>query len=325
MEENNFFGKNALITGGLGLTGSNLARRLVEYGANVSLYNSTLTNEKNVADIRDKVDIIVGDISDYEKVESAILDRDIVFHLAGQSSVSDSMAFPYLDLNVNCKGTLNVLESCKEYNGLAKIVFAGTVREVGPMIGHVKEDQRENPVSIFDLHKLTCEKYMEIYHKIYGMATTTLRFSNIYGEGQFYTDPDRNVINHYVKKALSDRVLNVYGDGGPLRDYNHVSNIVDACLNAASSDYTNGKYYVLGSGESKTFKNFIDILQKILKEEHSIEIEINKVDMPNVIAKTVQGNVIVDSSRFEEDTGWRPKINFEEGLRRVLDFYKNQI
>src|SRR3989344_1215287 len=163
-----FNGKSVLITGGFGLTGNNLARRLVSLGAKVTLLTKSLRNENNVEDINKAVGVILGDIVDYGFIERVVIEKDYIFLLAGQTSVPKSMEDPFLDLEVNCKATLNVLESCRKNNPNVKIVFAGTVREVGPIKGSIlREEFRENPVSLFDLHKLTSEKYLQIYHRIY--------------------------------------------------------------------------------------------------------------------------------------------------------------
>lgn len=290
--KNNFYQKKVLITGALSLIGSHLAKRLVEYGAEVTSFTRAS-----------------GDIRDYEKIDSLIQDKDIIFHLAGQSSVPVSMEDPFLDLDTNCKATLNILEACKKYNRRAKIVFSGTIRAA-------------DPTSIFDLHKFTSEKYLQIYHNVYGLPTTTLRLSNVFGDGIDKTDPHRSVINHIVKKALLEKSLDIYGNGGPLRDYNYVENVVEACLLAAQSGKTKGEYYIIGSGEGRSFKEVLETLQKMVKEMYGFVIEVKKIPTPELIKKTVQGDVIVDYTKFNQATGWRPKVSFEEGLSRTIEFYK---
>jgi len=322
MSSNIFSGKKVLITGGFGFTGSNLARRLVNCGAEVSLLKRESDDKKNVEDIINKVKIIAGDVRDYEKIEESIKEKDYIFHLASQSSVPVSMENPFLDLDTNCKATLNLLESCRKINKNAKIIFAGTIREAGQIEGtYANEEQREFPTSIVDLHKLASEKYLQIYHKVYGLNTTTLRFSNIFGPGQYVTHPHKSVINHIIKKVLSDKKIEVYGDGGPLRDYNYVENVVDACLNAAQSPNTAGGYYIIGSGEGNTFKDFLEKLKKLVMEMYGFSIEIKKIETPEIISKTSQGSVIADYKKFNKATGWMPKINFENGIRKTADFY----
>ena len=320
---NSFFrDKTVLITGGLGLTGSNLARRLVSLGAKVSIYTKSLRHEANIKDIKERVEIILGDISDKNKIQQAVLNKDFIFLLAGQTSVPISMENPFLDLELNARATLNVLEACKEFNKEANIIFAGTIREAGQIENtYAREKQREDPTSIFDLHKLTSEKYLQIYNKVYGLKTVTLRFSNIFGMGQVETDPHVSVINHFVKKAIIDKELQVYGNGGPLRDYNYVENIVDACLIASTTPKAWGNVYITGSGEGRNFKQFLDSLKEILKKEYNIDIEITKVPTPEIISKTVQGDVIADYYKFMGDTGWKPKISFQEGLKKTVEFY----
>jgi UDP-glucose 4-epimerase len=322
----NFNNKKALITGGLGLTGSHLARKLVSLGSIVTILTRSLNDIKNIYDIKDKVEIIIGDIRDLETINKAIIKKDFIFHLASQSSVQISMENPFLDLDTNYKATLNILESCRKNNLKAIIVYAGTIREAGKIKEILaNENQREDPTSVFDLHKLASEKLLKIYSNICNLNTTSLRFPNIFGEGQYNTDPHRSVINHIVKKAVNDKFLEIYGDGGPLRDYCHVSNIVDAILISAQSKITKGEYYIIGSGEGRTFKDFIDSLKTILKDYHNLELIIKKIPTPIMIDKTAQGNITADISKFNQATNWKPAVSFDEGLKRTIKFYLNKV
>lgn len=310
-----------LITGGLGLVGSALTRRLVGRGDEVTILTKSKKNILNIEGVIGSMNVIVGDIRDRGAISNAIRDKDCIFHLAGQGSHVDSMKDPFMDLDTNCKATLYILEECKKHNPNVKIVYAGTVREAGPIVGLVAtEDQRESPTSIFDLHKLTSEKYLQIYHDAYGMNTTTLRLTNVYGEGNHFTNPALCVVNFFVKKALTDKRLEVYGDGGPLRDYIHVEDVVNAFISAVDSQATNGNYYVIGSGEGRNFKDFLDTLKNQM-EAKNISLIIEKIPTPEMVEKTVQGDVVGNYSKFQKDTNWKPLISFEQGLRRTIEFF----
>ena len=314
-------GKNVLITGGLGLVGSALTRKLVELGNNVTIFTRSQKNLLNIEKIVDSVNIIVADIRDSDAISEAIKEKDFIFHLAGQGSHIDSMNDPYLDLDTNCKATLYILEACKKYNLNVKIVYAGTVREAGPIKGlSAREDQKESPTSIFDIHKLTSEKYMQIYYAAYGINTTTLRLTNVYGEGNHFTDPALCIVNYFVKKALTEGELEFYGDGGPLRDYIHVEDVVNAFISAAESPSTNGEYYIIGSGEGRNFMDFLETLKNKMKAEN-LSLKLNKITTPDIVEKIVQGNVIADYSKFKNATNWKSIISFEEGLQRTINFY----
>ena len=115
---------------------------------------------------------------------------------------------------------------------------------------------------------------MQIYHATYGINTTTLRLTNVYGEGNHFTDPALCVVNYFVKKALTDQKLEVYGDGGPLRDYIHVEDIVNAFISAAESPITNGEYYIIGSGEGRTFTDFLETLKNKM-EAKNLSLKLN--------------------------------------------------
>jgi nucleoside-diphosphate-sugar epimerase len=288
----------------------------------VSIYDSAEKYSANVDDIRGKIEVILGDISDRNLLKESVIGKESIFLLAGQVSHIKSMEDPFLDLELNCRSTLNVLESCRSDNPGANIVFSGTVREAGPMKDtYAREGQREEPSSIYDIHKLTSEKYLQVYNKVYGLRTTCLRLTNVFGPGNLETHPERSVINHFIKKAISDRKLKVYGDGGPLRDYNYVDNVADAFIVASQSEKTKGEFYVIGSGEGKRFSDFLSTLEKELRT-FGVGIEIEKVPTPKTVEMTVQGDLIADYGKFSVYSGWKPKVSFEEGVRKTIEYYR---
>ena len=321
-----FNNKNILITGGLGFLGSNLAHRCLEYGGKVTLFSRSQKHFINICNIKDSVEIVTGDVRDSEKIEEVTKKKDYIFHFASQISHIVSMENPKLDVDVNCNGTLNILESCKRYNPSANIVFAGTVTQAGAINNlPASEMERDFPLSIYEANKLVCEKYLYIYHKVYGLKTVSLRFANIFGERQDINNPRRGVLNHMIKRAMVGEPITVYGDGKFIRDYNYIQNIVDATLSAVNTDRTNGDYYIVGSGVGKTFKEMVEAVNSAVEKNTGKSTKIVFTPFPQDEKRIDSGDFIADYTKFNKTTGWFPRISFEEGLEKTVLFYKNNL
>ena len=156
--------KKVLITGGLGFIGSNLAKKCLELGADVEIFSSTLEKEININDFRSRLKVTLGDITNYGDVKKAVVEKDFIFHLAGQTSHLVAMENPYLDIDANLVGTINVLEACRKLNKGAKILGIGTISQVGLSEKESKEGLKDDPVEIYSANKLITEKYFQIYN-----------------------------------------------------------------------------------------------------------------------------------------------------------------
>jgi len=295
--------KRALLTGGNGFLGKNLSKKLNEDGFEVSLFN-----EKINAD------------SDFE---NSIKGKDYLFHLAWQTDLGKSMKNPIADISSDICGLVRLLEDCRKYNPNIKIIFPSTTT----VIGHKNkipsnEEEKENPVSIYDANKLMAEKYFHVYFKNYGLKSVCLRLSNIFGEHQRIDNPKRGVLNYMIGRALKNEPLTVHGDGNFVRDYSYVGNIIDAFVLASQSEKTNGQVYVIGSGKGKTFNEVVLAIQKNAQKMYDSSSEIIHAPSPKT-NRINKRNFVADSSKFRKDTGWFPKVSFEEGLKKTMEFYKN--
>jgi nucleoside-diphosphate-sugar epimerase len=221
---------------------------------------------------------------------------------------------------------LNVLESCRRRNREANIVLTGTVTQVGPACRlPVDETVTGCPVSVYDAHKALCEHYLAIYHRVFGLRTTTLRLSNVFGERQQVTDTRRGIVNVMIKRAMLGEPITVYGDGMFLRDYNYVQNVVDACLLAAASPRTKGASYVIGSGIGTRFVDMMKKIVDIVEDWGPRRAAIHFMPFPEDQAKIDQGDFVVDSTRFHEATGWTPIISLDHGLAATVRFYQERL
>ena len=314
-------GKKVLITGGCGFLGSNLARRLLELGSDVTIFEKSGREKENLKGVEDRIEFLEGDLTKRNEIEPIILGKDFVFHFGWQTDLKKSMAEPIQDISTDLIGLINILESLKN-NKNAKIIFSSTVT----VIGNVEkipsnEDAKENPLSVYEANKLAAEKYIHVYHKNYGIKSAVLRLSNVFGEFQKIDNPNRGILNFMIGRALRGEILTVYGTGDFIRDYSYVQNFIDAFLFAAISEKTNGQVYVLGSEEGKTMNEVVEKIKEIVESDSSRKVVIDHVPFPGNENEINKRNFIADCAKLKNDTGWFPKISFDDGLRRTVEFY----
>ncbi len=313
-------GQKVLITGGLGFIGSNLAIKCLELGAEVALFTDIITNTNNIKEIIGKVIIIQGDITKYDEIAKAIKDKDIIFHLAAQTSHTLAMENPLLDIDINLIGTMNVLEACRKTNPRAKIISLGTVTQAGIVNGIINEDIKDEPIEIYSANKLICEKYFQIYSKVYGLYTSFLRLNTIYGERQRIDNPKRGIANFFIGRILRGEPITIYGDGKWIRDYNHVSNVIDALILCSQNENAKGKRYVLG-GDKMYFTDMVNEVVQAVEKYSSKKGIVTFVPFPEGEKRLDVGNTEVDYSKIKNELGWEPKINFKEGIERTVKYY----
>ncbi|MDO5977543.1 GDP-mannose 4,6-dehydratase [Flavivirga spongiicola] len=320
-----FKNKNVLITGGLGFIGSNLAIKLVELGANVTIIDSVIPeyggNLKNIESIKDRVKINFSDVRDEFSIKYLIKDQDFLFNLAGQTSHIDSMTNPFQDLEINAKSQLSILEACRKNNQNIKIVFASTRQLYGkPQYLPVDENHPIIPVDVNGINKMSGENYHLLYNNIYGIKTCVLRLTNTYGPRLRIKDARQTFLGIWVRNIIEEKPFLIFGDGLQVRDYNYVDDVVDAFILSALSDKTNGHIYNLGE------PNPIN-----LKETASILIEENKKGTYNMIPfpeerKSIDiGDFYANFNKINQDLGWYPKTPFREGIKETLTYYKKNI
>jgi UDP-glucose 4-epimerase len=318
---NNVSGSNVLITGGLGFIGSNLARKLLSLGANVTLVDSLLSNSganrANIADLTEKLEIFNVDIRDANKLPKLLDAKDVVFNLASHNSHSGSMVQPHLDLSINTEGLLNILDICKSENPHIKIVQGSTRQIYGqPDYLPVCERHPVRPIDVNAINKIAAEHYVELYNKVYGLNTTCLRLTNTYGPGMRVKDAKQNFLGIWVKSVLSGETFDIFGNGDLIRDFNFVDDCCDAFILCAYSDITNGKTYNLGSGEPIDL-NALALLLTQLGYGGSYR----KVPLPASRKAIDIGSYYADISFIQAELKWFPKFSLRHGLLKTLDYY----
>ena len=326
MKKNNILGKyrgkKILITGGLGFIGSNIIHELVSLGARVTILDNLAPlyggNKFNIYDIKDKVTVIIGDIRDTNLIDKSVINMDIIFDFADQVSHIDSGNIPLEDLEINCKGHLNILEASRKFNPSVKILFSSSRLALGKIIENpVTENHPTNPLSIYGIHKLTAEKYFLLYHKNLGMKTTVFRITNPYGPRQQIKHSKYSIPGWFMRQAMENKAIKIFGDGKQLRDYIYISDLVQAFLLAGISDNTNGQIYNCGSGKSIEFQEMVKLIVNIVKTG-----TMKYVSWPKDYEKEETGDFETDISKLQAAIGWVPEISMEKGLIQMYEYYK---
>ena len=314
--------KQVLITGGVGFIGSNLARRLVSLGAEVTLVDSLIPeyggNLFNIEDIRSRLTLNITDVRDPFAMEYLVQGKDYLFNLAGQTSHLDSMTNPGNDLEINATAQLSILEACRKHNTGVKIVFASTRQLYGkPEYLPVDEAHPVRPVDVNGINKLAGEWYHLLYNNVYGIRACALRLTNTYGPAMRVKDARQTFLGIWIRNMIEGKPILVFGDGEQLRDFNYVDDVVDALLLAATSPVADGQVYNLGSDEVVSLKQVAQILAE-LSPGASYEI----VPFPPERKAIDIGDYYSDYARIRKDLGWQPRVDLHQGLKNCIDYYR---
>jgi len=317
--------KKVLITGGLGFIGSNLARRLVGCGNSVTVVDSLIPeyggNLRNLHDLRDKIVVNLSDVRDPFSINELIKGQDYLFNLAGQTSHLDSMNDPFTDLDINAKAQLSILEACRKNNCDIRIVFASTRQIYGkPQYLPVDEKHPLSPVDINGINKIAGEQYHLLYNQVHEIRSSVLRLTNTYGPRMRIKDARQTFLGIWIRNLLEGKPIQVYGDGEQRRDYNYVDDLVDALIIAATENKAVGNVYNLGAPDPMSLSETAKIMC------HGFEAASwNLVPFPKDRKAIDVGDFICDYSSISSAFGWEPKIKFEEGIKRSLEYFRSEL
>lgn len=322
MNPGGYRGRRVLITGGLGFLGSNLCLSLVEQGAHVTVTDALLPgyggNLHNIEPVRSAVNLQFADVRDRHAMNQVVQGQDVIFHIAAQTSHVDSMVDPYLDVDINLNGTLNLLEAIRHHAPHARFVYAGTRAQYGKMrSSQVVEEDLPNPTDIYGVNKLAGEYYAMLYSRIYGFPAASLRMTNAYGPRHQMRSAKYGILNWFVRLALEDRVIPIYGDGAQLRDYLYVGDAVGAFLAAGAGNHAAQSIYNVGGNPPV---RFVDMARRVVELAGSGRIEFQ--EWPQDRKAIESGDFATDVSRIRRELGWSPTVPFDEGLRSTIEFYR---
>ena len=315
-------GRSALITGGLGFIGSNLARRLVEIGVEVTVLDALMPeqggNQYNLRDLLGRVEIHTADMGDPKVINHLVGGVDYIFNLAGSVSHLESMRQPLRDLELNCAAHITLLEACRNFNPHVKIVFTST-RQVycRPVYLPLDEQHRVAPLDVNGINKLAAEHYHLLYQRVYGTRTVCLRLTNTYGPRQLIHHNRQGFIAWFIRQAIEGGVIELYGEGRQRRDMNYVDDVVEALLLAGASEAAEGEVYNLGGDEVVSLAELAETLISLTGRG-----TVRSVPFPQERQLIDVGNTHSSYAKLEGALGWRPRTPLREGLRRTVEFYE---
>jgi UDP-glucose 4-epimerase len=315
-------GSRVLITGGLGFIGSNLALALVEAGASVTLLDSMLPlyggNLFNVEPIRDRVQVTFTDIRDRSSVNYIVREHDYLFHLAGQVSHVDSITDPFTDVDINVNGTLTVLEACRRYNPKVKVIFTGTRGQYGPSVKlPVDESAPTNPMGMYAITNLAAEKMVLMYDQVHGLRSVCLRITNTYGPRHQMKHNRYGVLNWFVRLAMDDETIPIFGDGKILRDFLYIDDLVSALMQCGLCEAAYGEIFNVGSSEPISF---VALIERIIAATGTGRWEFTPFTAERKALEP--GDFWSDIGKIREIVGWKPTVPLDEGLDRTVDYYR---
>ncbi len=303
-----------LVTGGAGFIGSNTVDELVRRGHSVVVLDDLSSGkEDNLAEIRNKITIIKGSITDIEVVRKAMHDAEYVLHLAARTSVPRSVKDPIETNKINIDGTVNVLVAAKELK-VKRVVFAASSSAYGetPTLPKV-ETMQPQPISPYGVTKFVGELYGQTFGRCYGLENVALRYFNIFGPRQDPGSPYSGVLAKFCTAFLEDTQPLVFGDGEQTRDFTYVDNAVQANLLACEAPNVSGRVFNVGVGGRVSLNNVLRELGRITGK--TLEA---KYDPPR------DGDIRdsqADISQAREFLGYEPQVSFEEGLARTFEWY----
>jgi nucleoside-diphosphate-sugar epimerase len=256
-----------------------------------------------------------------------IEDVDVIFHLAAQTSAAKANADPLEDVSINVLPMVSLLEACRQAQSVPTVLFAGTATECGLASSlPVDETVSDEPVTIYDLHKLVAENYLKFYCHQGAVRGATLRLANVYGPGPPSSNTDRGILNLMVRRALAGEELTVYGTGEYLRDYIFVDDVARAFIAAAENmEAVKGGHYLIGSGTSRTVVEAIQQVAARVASKTGIEVPVVHAVPPGTLSPIDTRNFTASTTLFQGRTGWRAMVSLTEGIDRTIDFYKNSL
>lgn len=299
-----------LVLGGGGFLGSHLCDALLDKGYAVKIFDRPNLKRYRSFSAKENIEWVEGDFANKEDISQAVPGCDIIFHMVSTTLPKSSNENPVYDIQTNLISSLHLLESARKEN-VRKIIFAssgGTVYGIPDQIP-IKETHSTNPICSYGVVKLSIEKYLQLFNDLYGLDYCILRLANPFGERHNYSSA-QGAVSVFSYKALANETIEIWGDGGVIRDYVYVDDVVDAFLKAIDIK-SSFKLFNIGSGQKCTLNKIIETLEDLLGR--------------SVLRSYTKGRVldvpvnVLDVERARDYLGWSPKVEFEEGIKKMLE------
>lgn len=314
-------GQKIIVTGGLGFVGSNLARRCLELGAEVTIYDNLDPhaggNLYNIHDIRAAINVCYHDILDYDRLVEHIVGKDIVFNCAASTSHPFSMREPWLDLDANSRGVINLLEALRRFNVDGKFIHVGTTTQLGRLVYQpADENHPEFPLDIYSANKSVSEKYVLIYSHAYKMRTSVIRLSNVFGPRASIHSPEFTFNNYFIGLALHDKDITVFGDGKQLRNALYVDDGVEALIMAAQSEKAVGQTFFAAHVDHWSVAQVAEATV-----EHIGTGRVKYVAWPKERKSLEIGDAVISNEKIKRTLGWIPQHDLKSGLIKTREYF----
>jgi nucleoside-diphosphate-sugar epimerase len=303
-----------LVTGGAGFIGSHLSEELARRGHTVRVADSLITGKRSNLEHVPGVEFLEGDLADFAFAQRAADGVDYVLHQAAIPSVPRSVKDPITSNRANVDATLNVLVASRDA-GVKRLVFAGSSSAYGntPTLPK-REDMPANPLSPYALQKVVGEQYLQMFTRLYGLETVSIRYFNVFGPRQDPTSPYSGVISVFATALLENRSPKIYGDGGQTRDFTYVANVVDGVLRACEAPAASGEVINVATGGRISLNDLFHAMRGLIgASAEPTYVETRAGDVRDSQA---------DIEKARRILGYEPIVSFEEGLRRTVEWYR---
>ena len=307
-----------MITGGMGFIGSHLCEQLLIEKHDLVVLTKSFLKKHNIANISKKIKIEKIDVTDFKRLGQSIQKNkpNVIIHLAGQTSHSQSFEQPLNDIDSNAKSTLFILEEIRKSKLKCRFILGSTFIVIGrPQKLPVDEKTPCWPTTIYGINRLASEHYCKIYHEVYGLDTVIFRTTNSFGPREQVIST-KNAVNFLIYEAFKGNIITIFKKGKFFRDLIYISDVISG-IKTIMKKGKSGELYWISSGKKIWFYELAKLLEKLTNAK------VKFVKTPNYTKKVDVGNFVVNNSKLRS-LGWKPKMNLDEGIKKTLEYFKSQ-
>ena len=307
-----------MITGGMGFIGSHLCEQLLMEKHDLVVLTKSFLKKHNIANISKKIKIEKIDVTDFKRLGQSIQKNkpNVIIHLAGQTSHSQSFEQPLNDIDSNAKSTLFILEEIRKSKLKCRFILGSTFIVIGrPQKIPIDEKTPCWPTTVYGANRLASEHYCKIYHEVYGLDTVTFRITNSFGPREQVIST-KNAVNFLIYEAFKGNIITIFKKGKFFRDLIYISDVISG-IKTIMKKGKSGELYWISSGKKIWFYELAKLLEKLTNAK------VKFVKTPNYTKKVDVGNFVVNNSKLRS-LGWKPKMNLDEGIKKTLEYFKSQ-